>query len=409
MAVSEPKPAANNSELLRGEPDDGHHRVTYVELFFDLVFVFAVTQLSHTLAAQFDAWGVLQAFILMLAVWWVWIDTSWVTNWLNPDRTPVRAVIFGLMLAGLGLSISIPKAFGDRAILFAVCYGVMQVARSIFAMWATPRDEEALRTNFTRILAWHCAGAAFWLAGASAPDAWRLGLWAVAVVIASAGPLTRFWTPGLGASAVSDWNVEGGHMAERCGLFIIIALGESILVTGATFADAPWKAWTIVGFVSSFVASLAMWWIYFDLGAEAGSREIADADDPGRLARLAYTYLHLPIMAGVIVTAVGDEFVLDHPDGHGELRTLLTVVGGPLLFLTGAILFKRAVRGFFQLSHLVGIGLLGGMLAAGALLTSLPPALLSVLSTTCLVVVAVWESWSFNAHHHTTQTSAKHD
>ena len=132
-------------------------------------------------------------------------------------------------------------------------------------------------------------------------------------------------------------------MAERCGLFIIIALGESILVTGSTFSKADWSAWTISGFVSSFITSLAMWWIYFDLGAEAGSREIEDSDDPGRLARLAYTYLHLPIVAGVIVTAVGDEFVLAHPDGHGDVRTLLTVVGGPLLFLSGTLLFKRAV------------------------------------------------------------------
>jgi low temperature requirement protein LtrA len=393
--------------LLRGEPTEGHHRVTYVELFFDLVFVFAVTQLSHTLVEHFDALTMLRTGILMVAVWWVWIDTSWATNWLDPDRPQVRAVLFGMMLAGLALSTSIPDAFGQRAPAFGVSYALMQIGRSAFVVAAIPGSETALRMNFRRILAWHCAAGLLWIMGGFIDGNARLWVWGVATALQCVAPILKFWVPGLGASAVSDWKVEGGHMAERCGLFIIIALGESILVTGATFGRTEWSGWTVTAFVSSFVASLAMWWIYFDLGAEAGSRELADSDDPGRLARLAYTYLHLPIVAGVIITAVGDEFVLAHPNGDGEGKTLATVVGGPLVFLAGTLLFKRAVRGWLQLSHLTGIAVLVALLVAAPLTLRLSPAALSLLATLVLIVVAAWESRSLAPRG--TGTSAKHD
>jgi low temperature requirement protein LtrA len=116
-------------------------------------------------------------------------------------------------------------------------------------------------------------------------------------------------------------------MAERCAGFIIIALGESIVVTGATFADLAWSAETVVAFVSAFVGSLAMWWIYFHKGAEAGSEQISNSSEPGRLARLAYTYLHMPIVAGIIVSAVADDLVLTHPTGHSDLRTVVSASG----------------------------------------------------------------------------------
>jgi len=137
--------------------------------------------------------------------------------------------------------------------------------------------------------------------------------------------------------------------------FIIIALGESIVVIGATFAELAWTLETVGAFASAFIGSLAMWWIYFHKGAEAGSEQISKASEPGRLARLAYTYLHMPIVAGIIVSAVADELVLKHPAGHSGVETVLSAIGGPLLFLVGTILFKHAIRGFLQLSHGVGI------------------------------------------------------
>ena len=135
-------------------------------------------------------------------------------------------------------------------------------------------------------------------------------------------------------------------MAERFALFIIIALGKSIVVTGATFAELTWTAETVGAFLSRFVGALAMWWIYFHKGAEAGSEQISRSSEPGRLARLAYTYMHMPIVAGIIVAAVADELVLKHPGGHSDPKTVLSAIGGPLLFLLGTILFKHTIRGF---------------------------------------------------------------
>src|SRR6185295_14989996 len=114
----------------------GHSRVTYVELFYDLVFVFAVTQLSHGLLEHLTPLGALQTAVLMLAVWWAWIDTAWITNWLNPDRTAVRVMLFGLMLSGLVLAASIPKAFEERALAFALAYALGQLGRGLFMLWA---------------------------------------------------------------------------------------------------------------------------------------------------------------------------------------------------------------------------------------------------------------------------------
>jgi low temperature requirement protein LtrA len=183
-------------------------------------------------------------------------------------------------------------------------------------------------------------------------------------------------------------------MAERCAGFIIIALGESIVVTGATFADLAWTLETVGAFVSAFVGALTMWWIYFHKGAEAGSELISRSSEPARLARLAYTYLHMPIVGGIILSAVADDLVLTHPADHSDPKTVVSAVGGPLLFLIGTILFKHTIRGWLQLSHGAGIIALG-ILAwfAGAL----SPLTLSILTTAIMIVVAAWESISLKS------------
>jgi low temperature requirement protein LtrA len=371
-----------------------HSRVTYAELFFDLVFVFAVTQISHTLLGRFTPLGALQTTLLFLAVWWVWVYTSWITNWLNPETTPVRILLFVLMLGGLVLSTSIPKAFESRGLWFATAYAAMQVGKTVFLWVSTPPDRTLARMNAVRITAWLSLSAVFWIAGGFADGHWRLALWAVALAIEYVSPAVRFWIPKYGASQLSDWVVEGGHMAERCAGFIIIALGESIVVTGATFADLPWTFETVTAFASAFVGVIAMWWIYFHKGAEAGSELISRSSEPGRLARLAYTYLHMPIVAGIILSAVADDLVLTHPADHSDLTTVLSTIGGPLLFLIGTILFKHTIRGFLQLSHGAGI-------VALAILTwfasAQSPLALSILTSTIMIVVAVWESVSLRS------------
>jgi low temperature requirement protein LtrA len=387
---------AQRSNLLRTRKDHEHSRVTFVELFFDLVFVFAVTQLSHFLLEHFTPLGAAQMALLLLAVWWVWIFTSWVTNWIDPDRTPVRLMLFILMLAGLVLSTSLPRAFETRGLAFVTAYVFMQVGRSLFMLWALKPHSPGNFRNFQRITAWLVLAGVFWMAGAFADAGLRFGIWAVALALEYVSPSLGFWTPGLGRSATADWDVEGSHMAERCGLFIIIALGESILVTGATFSNLEWTPATVGAFLAAVLGSIAMWWIYFSIGAERASRLIATAADPGRLARLAYTYMHLLIVAGIIVAAVADEVVLMHPNGHTDPRTMVAVLGGPVLFLVGNVLFKRVTAGWYPLSHLVGLALLVVLIPLSFVVS---PLLFGAATTVVLVIVAVWEWLSLGPRH----------
>lgn len=373
--------------LLRARKGHEHARVTFVELFFDLVFVFAVTQLSHALLAHFTGLGALETLVLMMAVWWVWIYTSWVTNWLDPERVPVRLALFAIMAAGLIMSAAIPSAFAQLGLVFALAHVSIQVGRTLFMLWGV-RGHAALSLNFRRILAWLCVSGVFWIIGGFMEGEARLALWALALVIEYLGPSQGFWTPGLGRSTTADWDVEGGHMAERCGLFVIIALGESILVTGATFSGLAWNLSVVLSFLSAFVASVAMWWIYFNAGAERGTLTITSSGDPGRLARLAYTYIHLFIIAGIIVTAVGDEFTLAHPDGHGDLKTAFAIVGGPVLYLIGTLFFRCAVTGRLPKAQLLAL-IAMAVVFAGASLVS--PLVLSLATTVILVIVALAE------------------
>jgi low temperature requirement protein LtrA len=251
-----------------------------------------------------------------------------------------------------------------------------------------------LLQNFQRILVWLGTSGALWIAGACCEGWSRFGIWLVALAIEFAGPWCYFAVPGLGRSTTADWNVHGGHMAERCGLFVIIALGESLLVTGATFAEMPWTndAWTV--FLVAVLGSILLWWIYFDTGAQRGEHRITHSNDPGRLARLGYTYLHLPIVAGIILCAVGDEIMLLHP-GHATAPAIAVLIGGPAVFLAGATLFKWVTnfRRTPPLSHLAGLALLAVLpwfaheLHASALQ-------IGAAATAVLLIVAVWESFA---------------
>lgn len=274
--------------LLRPRNAEEHARVTYAELFFDLVFVFAVTQLSHVVLKHPDGPGLLHAAVLLLAVWWSWIYTTWVTNWLDPERGPVRLMLFVMMAAAMVLAASIPDAFGARGLAFAAAHVFIQVGRSAFFLWIAWKDK-GHRANFLRITAWLAFAGVFWIAGAFVEGQARLLVWGLAIAIEYVSPAVGFWTPGLGRTKTSEWNVEGGHMAERCALFTIIALGESIIVTGSTVMGLEWEAPVMAAFAGAFLCSLAMWWIYFSSTAEAASKAIADSSDPGAIARVAYT------------------------------------------------------------------------------------------------------------------------
>ncbi len=374
--------------FLRARGGHDHARVTSVELFFDLVFVFAVTQLSHGLLAHLTLLGAVETGLLMLAVWWVWIFTSWITNWLDPEQRPVRVMLFVLMAAGLVLSASIPQAFGSRGLAFAVAYVFMQVGRSLFMLWALGRHDANNFRNFLRITTWLTAGGVFWIAGGLAQGEQRLVLWAIAIGIEYLMPAVGMRVPGLGRSTPQDWRIDGPHLAERCAGFVLIALGESLVVTGATFTDLAWDRFVAEAFFAAFLGCVAMWAIYFNIGAERASHHIGTAADPGRLGRSGYTYLHLLIVAGIIVSAVADEIALTHPHGHADLTAVLVIVGGPALYLLGTALFKRLTAPNVPLSHLVGLGLLLALGVVGGMIDRLH---LATATTAILIVVAVWE------------------
>jgi low temperature requirement protein LtrA len=376
---------SHNAELLR-EVGERNHRVTPIELFFDLVFVFAITQLSHLLLGHLDARGALQTGLLLLAIWQAWVYTAWVTNWFNPDVPVVRAMLVGVMAASLVVSATLPDAFADRGLTFATAFVAMEVGRTLFVV-AALGGHPALRRNFQRILFWLTMSGLFWIAGGFATGTGRGLLWLSAVAIGYAGPACGYVTPRLGRSTTHDWNIAGGHLAERCQLFLIIALGESILVTGATLGELEWSTTVLAAFVVAFLGSVALWWIYFDRSAAAAEEIIVTSPDPGRLGRSAYTYLHLPMVAGIIVTAVGDELAIAHPLGHANPEIVATVLGGPVLFLFGHLLFKRAVFRIWSLSRVAAIGALAIVALIGG---NWPP--LALASAALLVVAAI--SWA---------------
>lgn len=378
------------SGLLRSR--NSHARVTFVELFFDLVFVFAVTQLSHSLVAHLTPGGALQTAFLLLAVWWVWMYTCWFTNWIDPDKPVVRMLMFVLMLAGLLMSAAIPNAFGHEGLLFAIAYAFIQVVRTLFMVFAVRGRDHTNYRNFLRIATWLMLSAVFWIAGGCLAGAERVVLWVMALSMEIFGPFVGYFVPGLGRSSTADWKIDGAHMAERCALFVIIALGESILVTGATAASLPATLPGVCAFLVAFTGSVAMWWIYFNIGAERGTRQIVGSDDPGRVARAVYTYFHIPIVAGIVVCAVADEITIAHPLGHVHLAEALVLLGGPALYLIGNIFFKRASAKYYPLSHLVGLGLLAALAPFALVLT---PLTLGAATTAVLIVVAVWETRSF--------------
>jgi low temperature requirement protein LtrA len=288
----------------------------------------------------------------------------------------------------MSCSASIPAAYGARGLAFAVAYVVMQVGRTAFTAWVFSASSENQRLNFTRILVWLIVSGIFWIIGGLAEGTARLGWWALALGLEYMSPALGFRVPGLGRAKASEWNVSGEHMAERCGLFIIIALGESVLVTGSTFSGLAWTPVIVAAFVAAAVGSLAMWWLYFDFCAPQGRDAITASSNPGQLARVAYTYIHILLVAGIVVSATADEFVLAHPVGHTTPTTTLAVLGGPALFLIGVALFRWVVLDRLPPSHLVGVGTLA-LLAA--LAGFVPPYGLLALATGVLVFVTAWD------------------
>jgi low temperature requirement protein LtrA len=353
----------------RGAADG--QRATSLELFFDLVFVFAITQVSHLLLDDLSWRGAGRALVALLVVWWAWNYTAWVTNELDPDAGAVRLLLLAVMLACLVLAVAIPGAFGEHALLFAGSYVAIQVGRHAFLTFLAASRGTLERERAGRILVWFVAAGVLWIAGALAgPDA-RAVLWVAALLIDYGAPLVLYWVPGTRRLPPSTWQVGTSHFAERFQLFVIIALGESIALTGATTAGLELDTARLSAFALAFAGTAALWWLYFDYVARIAERRLELAEDRTTLARDGYTYLHVLIVAGVILSAVGDELVIAHPTSELSKAELVAVVGGPALYLLGHAAFRRRMAGSVSWRRLAGAVACAAVGVAGLALPAL--------------------------------------
>jgi low temperature requirement protein LtrA len=362
----------------------GEQRATTLELFYDLVFVFAITQVSHLLLTHLTWGGVGQALLVLLMVWWSWNYTTWVTNELDPESISVRLLMIALMLASLLMAVAIPQAFGERALLFAGSYVAIQVGRHLFLTFVAAEPGTVERERAGRILTWFAAAGVLWMAGALVDERARIVLWLVALALDYGAPLVLYWVPGRSRLSADTWYVVTEHFAERFGLFVILALGESIVITGATTSELNLGTARLVAFGMAFLATAALWWLYFNYVARIAQRHLELSENRTLLARDAYTYLHVVIVAGVIVSAVGDELVIAHPTEVLAGDQVAVVVAGPAIYLLAHAVFRLRMTGSVSWKRL------GGALACvtvGGLGAFAPALVVAALLLAVLVVV----------------------
>jgi low temperature requirement protein LtrA len=357
-----------------------------LELFYDLVFVFAITQVTHLLLDQLDWAGAGQASLVLLVVWWSWNYTTWVTNELDPESVVTRLLLIGLMLASLLMAIAIPDAFGDKALLFAGSYVGMQIGRHTFLAFAAARPRTIERERAGRILTWFALAGMFWISGAFVDGSARVTLWILALVVDYSAPLVLYWVPARPRLSGATWEVGTEHFAERFQLFIIVALGESIVITGATTSELDLNRPTILAFGVAFLISASLWWLYFSVVARIVQQHLEVAQDRTTVARDAYTYLHVVIVAGIILSAVGDELVIAHPTETLHGPELVAVVAGPALYLLAHVALRLRMTGTISVRRLtaavvcVAVGFLGPHVSALFLSTLLLGVLIAVIA-----------------------------
>jgi len=370
--------------VLRDRREDAATEVTNTELFFDLVYVFAITQLSHQLLVHLTVRGAVQTLVLFLAVWWAWNYTAWATNWIDPDHPAVRGLMVVLMLISLVMSAAIPQAFGSRAAGFAGAYVAIQVVRSAFMVVAF--RGQRMGRNYAQLLAWSGIAAVAWIAGVFVHGDARLAVWIVALALDYGAPLHGFALPRAGRTPMRDWTLAGAHLAERNRLVLLIALGESILADGRTFSDLRPDAAAVAAFVVGFAVTVSLWWLYFASRAGQAAEAVTRADDPARMARGAFAYAHAIMVAGVIVVAVAVDLTIAHPGGTTPPAAVAVLLGGPAIYLAGDALLKYSLMRKVPWPGLAGIAVLALLsLTAG----TAGPLALSIAAALVVAALAV--------------------
>ena len=370
--------------------DQAAQQVTYLELFFDLVFVFAITQLSQVLLNDLTWRGAAGTLFLLVAMWVAWVYTTWWTNSFDPDVVPVRLVMLVMMLAGMMMALAIPEAWGDRALFFAVSYVALHVIRNTFSVLAARRtggDDISL----LRLLSWSVATGALWIAGAIAGNGALVVIWLIALGLELVSPYVGYWTPGLGAQSMGDRQIEYHHFTERFHLFIIIVLGESIVITGVTAAGLELDTARLASVVVAFALTAVLWWLYFNAVAARASEGLGAASgDQQRLARDAYSYTHFLLVFGIMLIAIGNELLIGHPLDEFERAGLVVVAAGPVLYLWGHELFKLLMTGSVRVVRLLGGVLIATVVAVVG--TALPALLTQAIVLAILVGFAIQEN-----------------
>jgi low temperature requirement protein LtrA len=388
------EPEVNRHPRAPLRPPERAREVEPVELFFDLVYVLAVTQVTHHLLEHLDLRGAVQTAILLLTVWATWINTAWITNYFDMTARPARVVLLILMLASLLMSASIPEAFDDRGLAFVA--GIIAIGAGGPVMLMAAMDETLpLRLVLRRVVTWWLLLGIIWVAGALVDGDLRIAIWAVSMTGFYVLAWTGFPLPYLGHSHTTDYTIAGPHLAHRCLLFITLALGESILITGTNFGELPSSAERVAAFVVAFAGSLALWWIYFDRAEEAALEVMADAQDPGWFGLIAYTYVHVLIVGGIIVTAAGDELAIAHPGDDVTVESAALILGGPALYIVGHGLFKLAVWDVLSVPRIVALAALAALIPLAFVASSL---VLLTAATLVLVAVVVWDTTAGSRH-----------
>jgi low temperature requirement protein LtrA len=310
-------------------------------------------------------------------------------NWLEPDRLPVRALLVGLMFASLLMSVAIGDAFGDRAWLFVTGYLLLQVGRAAFLMVAL--RGRPLGEHFVNDLVWELLTGGLWVAGAIADGDARLVLWGLAAAATYAGVSSLHWLPGRGRRIdLEHSEIAGTHLIERFRLFFIIALGETVVVTGDAFTGEPFELERLLALAIAFTGTVALWWCYFQRIEGIGVAAAETAEDAGAVA-LEGTWTLTLVVIALIGIAVGDELAIAHPDHEPSLGFTILAFGGPALFLLAQTLFLRDVLGHVPRSRFLGLVALGILAVATAPLTLIAGI---AVSSAVLVVVAIADTVS---------------
>jgi low temperature requirement protein LtrA len=362
-------------------------RATFLELFFDLAFVFALFQLSHELVQHLRWSGALQVLIVFLAVWRVWGITTWFTDRFDPQWQPLQLMVIVSLLGILVLAAALPQAFGRYGLIFAGVYVAMHIGRYLALVLAMLGHR--LQPVVTRAVVWSVVTAVPWIAGAFVHGAAREGLWALAAAVDYAVFALNFPVPGA-ARVTSTWEppVAAEHYAERYQQVFIIALGELILVSGLAFTVGGFAPTRTVAFVMSVGTAALLWRIYIYRTGELLSAAFAASPRSTRLGRFT-VYAHLTIVFSIVVTAVGNQLVITHPSGRTPLAWAVVVLGGPALFLVARAGFEYTVFARVSWHRPVGVLLLA---ALTPLMHLASPLLAAVTAAAVLAGIAITDA-----------------